>query len=155
MRIKVSLNDVNIIKNYLNLCLFTKQSNETVKRFNPINDLDKTFEDGEIDEELVLEEILEYLDLSVLLNVLEKFLLKCSKGCELTIVGIDAYLVAKDFTFHKISLEEYNELVYDLNSVKRAVLTLDRLSSFLPKRGFKILKKEYQGYHYLIKAIKC
>lgn len=140
---------------FLNLCLVDpEQEKEWLQKSSLLN-FDIFTSDNEL-EELQIIHTLECLPAQLLLPTLDYYVnQKMRINGIIIILGLDCYQLCKQYTYHRLSLEEMNQYLYNVGGpLHQSILTLENLSSYLPKQGFKILQKEYQGIEYLIKAQK-
>jgi len=140
---------------FLNLCLSPPQQETEYLQQNSLLNFDLFAHDNEV-EELQIIHTLECIPAEHLLNTLNYYLnMKMRIGGTITILGLDCYQLCKQYTYHKISLEEMNHKLYNIGGpLHQSILTLENLTSYLPKQGFKILNKEYHEIEYMIKGQK-
>jgi hypothetical protein len=154
MKIILTMKPESAPKTYIILSPVVQDNTETEKKINILshsllNSLDDYIEDGEA-EEIILDDIIEYIRSDIFIMVFEKCIKKIKHGGKIIITGTDIYLVCKAFVEYKISIEELNLLVY--GNAKNIGLTSETISKYLEKIGFKIIKRRHEIYDYLIEA---
>jgi hypothetical protein len=107
-------------------------NNYTQCKLNDIDDCEA--------EHLLLDNYLEYNKYNNLFEIFTTCVKKIQKKGKLTILGNDSYVIAKEYFQQRLSLDEYNQLVY--NGGKLSSLSLHELVRMSEKiDGIKIVTK--------------
>lgn len=77
---------------------------------------------------------------------------KLEHGGKLIIGGIDLIEFMKNVQNYTINVEDFNSTVYDID--RQGIYTLNSIVEILIDIGFKINKKQLNGYNFLVEAIR-
>jgi len=145
------------MKIYITFNSDNKMGDYTHINFTSFNDnwhdvLHASVEDAEATD-VVVDGVLSYLaleDASAFLHAVARKLRH--KGC-LTVHGVHAYEVAKDFAQYKLTIEQFNQLMYGVNGEQRSGITLAGLREFLrDELSLTIVRQSVDQYHYVVEA---
>jgi hypothetical protein len=143
---------------HLNICpTITKNDETDILKCGEVTNLDGFVNDAQA-MEIVVNNVLDYISLSDVMNTLDHWIKKLRHGGHLILSGIDAYLIAKAFTEYKISIEEFNILLHGPQNhpltTKRVNLTVHGLANYLTEKGLYIIRKRIDVYDYVIEAAR-
>lgn len=120
---------------------------------NPIK-IDQFVDDGEC-EEIILEDILDYVPTSQVMNYIKSLSAKLKHGGTLTICGKDIEILSEEFIRGDINIIDFNKLVFGLQNhawnFKNNFITLNDLNEIFLSLGMKILQRELNGHNFIIK----
>jgi len=149
MKLHLHQHPDDTLDGYVNVCLGIVPDYE--------GELDAAADDAEVTE-LVANNILEFVQLHQLLDLLKLIVRKLRHKGKLIVTGVDAYSVAKDYVNYKLSIEDLNILLHgrqrdNAQDVKMATLTMHGLVNFLRNdMGLKITRQAIEEYEYVIEA---
>lgn len=140
---------------YLNIYPFAEEETEHVQ-MGDIQNLDQFVCDAEATEIIAID-VLDYVELPKITNVLDHWSSKLRKGGKLILGCTDGYIAAKAFADYKISVEEFNIIIHGSQEmphlIKRVSLTMAGLTKYLETvHNLKVIKKRYDGYGLIIEA---
>lgn len=130
--------------------------------YSPIkgNDIRKLDDDLVGDSEcteILAPNIVDFIPLSFLVSVLQNYIRKLRKNCEITLGGTDVYILARDIAARTNHPSQINSLIYGgPNSwdLKSGLIGINDLVGLLEELGLKITHKSLDGITYLVKAVK-
>lgn len=107
--------------------------------------------------EIIVDDVIEYIPMSDLIEVLGKIVKKLRHDGEIIITGVDANAVAQDFASLKLSIEDFNILIHgkqsDRDTCKLSTLTQTGVVNFLTQTfGMKILEQRFEDHTFIVKA---
>ena len=148
MKLHIYHHGMDELNGYTNICQGQTQARD--------GELDAAVDDTEATE-IVVSEALDYIPLAELTGFLDHTIRKLRHKGTLTIVGTDAYTVAKNFTQYKLPIEEFNILLHggerDPNNVKTATLTMHGVVNFLRTEfGLTVTRQSLEDFTYVIEA---
>ena len=148
MKLHIFHHGMDELNGFTNLCLSQTDDKD--------GELDAAVDDSEATE-IVLSEALDYIPLSDLADFLDHVIKKLRHGGSITIIGTDAFTVAKNFAQYKLPIEEFNILMHGGASkphhIKTATLTMHGVVNFLRTEfGLKVLRQSLEDYTYVIEA---
>lgn len=130
-------------ESYTNINPFLQMETANCKRGN-VQDLSRFADDGEVSELIALD-VIDYLDTSKVVPVIEGWVKKLAHGGTIIIGGTDMYEVCRLFSHYKINLLQVNALLHGDGSkpylIKKTQFTLKGLADLLAQLGLKIMKK--------------
>jgi hypothetical protein len=154
MKIYITTDITKAPKDYLVLSPFVTTETDTIKKIDVKRlSLDEYAEDGEL-EEIILDNILDYVPITQVINVVNAVIKKLRHGGIVIVIGIDAYLVSKAFVDISMSIEQFNILLHGDNPdlLKTVNLTCQGVSNFLVENRLEILQRRIDIFQYSVKA---
>lgn len=147
-KIHFHINPDDELGGYTNICLGLVD--------NRNDEVNAHVDDAEANE-IILNNVLEYILLTEITDFLGFIIGKLRHDGTLVITGVDAYTVAKDYVAYKLSIEDFNILLHgaqqDEHFIKTATLTLHGLVNFLQEEfGLEVVRKTLEDYTYVIEA---
>ena len=166
MKINILVGGSNYKSGYINIDPTLKRVGESVSLKNSddsqsniiksdIRNLDDVVSDSECNE-LIAEDVLDFLELSESRAVLSHWISKLRHGGKIIVGGTDIYEVCRLFYKQAIDLNTLNSIIHGNFSepwdVKMGHSTLEDLQEFLQSQGIKITKKRIQGFKMIIEG---
>lgn len=100
--------------------------------------------------EILAEDLIDYLPLPKMGEVLKWVRSKMRHGCKLIIGGTDIYELSKAFSSFHISLTDFNKLVY--SEGKSTMLTLPALVELIEQLELKVITKRVNNFKMVVVA---
>jgi len=146
---------MNKVRLYSNDFSLTGYENIEVVSADDLVKTDK-FDQGELDE-LILDEIVDYMPINKVEDILSKLSKLIKVGGKLVVTGSDLYEVCKAFTLYRSDIVGVNKGIFGENPdrPKRVGFSASAISNFLQQNvGLKILKKRVNNFTYMIEATR-
>lgn len=146
----------DVLHTHTNINPFAEEADgETIIRDDLMN-LDKHVDDAELTE-LVASDVLDYIPLNNIENVIKNWMKKIRYGGRVILGGTDLLEVSKSLSQYRIDITEANVLLHGDQSkpylIKRVNFSATGLSDYLKyEYGFKIIKKRINNYKMIVEA---
>jgi len=166
MKINIIVGSSNYKSGYINIDPTLKRKAESVSLDNAndeqsnvvkadIRNIDDIVANSECNE-LIAEDVLDYLELSESRKVLSHWISKLRHGGKIIVGGTDVYEVCRLFCKQAIDLNTFNSVIHggfsELWDVKMSHSTMEDLQEFLESQGVRIIKKRIQGFKMIIEG---
>ena len=146
----------DVLHTHININPFAEQADgETIIRDDVMN-IDRHVDDSELTE-LVAYDVLDYIPITNVENVINNWVKKIRYGGKIILGGTDLLEVSKSLSQYRIDITEANLLLHGDQSkpylIKRVNFTATGLSDYLKYQyDFKIIKKRVNNYQMLVEA---
>lgn len=141
---------------YLTINPFVQQENEHIKRGDVCN-LDNMVDNGEL-QELIAYDVIDYVDKSRVIPTIQHWLGKIAHGGKVVIGGVDMYEVSRGLTRYELDVIQANELLHGAGDkpymLKRTNFTILGICDVLTSCNFKIIKRNLDGYKFVVEAVR-
>lgn len=113
-------------------------------------------DDGELNE-LLFDNVLEYVSIKVVEDTLAKLSKKVRKGGIVRVIGTDVIEVSKMISGYRMDLQQINRTLFGEQEkddiTKKCIFHVGHIAAFLDEAlGFKILKQRINGVEFLVEA---
>ncbi|SVC80422.1 uncharacterized protein METZ01_LOCUS333276 [marine metagenome] len=146
----------DILHTHLNLDPFTSDETDVIIRAD-VKNLDNFVDDAEA-QEIVALDVIDYIPLGDINNVIKHWVSKLRHGGSLIIGGTDLFEVSKSFTQYRLGITETNQLIHGEQSkpylIKRVNFTAMGLIDYLDSLGLNLQKKRVNNFHMTIEATR-
>jgi hypothetical protein len=114
--------------------------------------LDVTVSDAEATV-IIIDGLLSCLPMEEAILFLHTVSTKLRHGGTLIIHSVNIYEVAKDFYQYKLTVQQFNELIYGVQSNHKFGITLAALEKFCSAElGLNVVRKTINNYHYVLEV---
>ena len=166
MKINIVVGGTDYKSGYINIDPTLQRKSESVLLENSneeqsnvikadIRNLDDVASSSECNE-LVAENVLDYLEFSESKAVLSHWISKLRHGGKIIVGGTDVYEVCRLFYKQAIDLQTLNSVLHGSFAqpwdVKMSHTTMEDLKDFLESQGIRITKKRIQGFNMIIEG---
>jgi len=157
MKIRLAVNQVPLV-GYVNIDPAPQKSvQDEVVHIRDIKNLHGVCEQSECTE-VRAEDVLDFIPLEQLGNVLAGWTYALRHGGKLVIGGTDAMSVSRAYLSGDINTQEYNELIHGVGlhpwSMKSGQVNMSELSEVLEQLGLQVIKKRFNGFKMTVEAIR-
>lgn len=154
MKVNLLINSNAIRNGFLNIDPFAHGAEG--KTAGDLSNLDSLVDDAECDQ-LVADDILDYLPMDVRDAALDNWIKKIRHGGTLSIGGVDIREAASAYLLHYIDLKQVTGLIYGQQRLpceyRKSTMTLQHVIKALNDRGMDIItKKKYNVCYYTVTA---
>jgi hypothetical protein len=120
-----------------------------------IFDIDEYAANSEFEEVIV--KTISQIPVKVMAQVLSQYAKKVRKNGRISIHGTDLYLVCRSIATRDISLKDANDLLFggpEVSTMNCSMVGINDIVSHIEELGFKIEKKTFFGFNFLVEGVR-
>lgn len=108
-------------------------------------------------QEILATDIVDFIPVKVLPNVLSNYVSKLRKGGKILIGGTDIQMLSVLAARREIDVHTLNETIYGVDSAvyaKSGMVSINDVSALLEQLGLRLTSKKLNGIKYLVEAVR-
>lgn len=154
LKLNLTLNNQNTLAGYINLDAMIFEPGTSRIKIDLVQ-LDKYIDDSEC-KEILVNNILMYLDTEKIDTAIEHWIKKLAKGGTITFIDLDITNVFLAYQKGELDINQFNKLIYGnqrhIFDFKKSGLDMYIVSETLKNKGLKIVEKSFNNFNFLVKA---